>query len=372
MSNRIRQIADLGQALWLDFISRELLRSGKLRTLIHEGISGVTSNPTILQKSVAAGSEYDEQIRSLAAAGKSSYEIYEALAFQDIGEAADQLRGVYDQSNGADGFVSIEVDPKLAYDTEKTISEARRIFTTIARPNVMIKVPATDAGLPAITTLIGAGINVNVTLIFAISMYERVMQAYLHGLRKLDQTGQPLHAVASVASFFVSRIDTLTNKRLGERIEKGERNLEPLLGQAANASAKIAYDRYQAVFEGAPFAELRAAGARVQRPLWASTSTKNPAYPDTKYVDPLIGPNTVNTLPPHTLDAVRDHGIAARTIDQDVDQAHATMEKLRAAGIDFEAVTAELRTAGVKAFADSFEKLLVDIDAKRAALAASG
>jgi len=291
---------------------------------------------------------------------------------RDIGEAADQLRGVYDQSNGADGFVSLEVDPKLAHDTEKTISEARRLFATIDRPNVMIKVPATDAGLPAITALIGEGINVNVTLVFAISMYERVMQAYLAGLRKLRQAGKPLDAVASVASFFVSRIDTLTDKRLGERIEKGQKDLEPLLGQAAVASAKIAYDRYQAVFEGAPFAELRAAGARVQRPLWASTSTKNPAYPDTKYVDPLIGPNTVNTLPPHTLDAVRAHGIAARTIDQDVDQAHATMERLRAAGLDFDAVTAELLTAGVEAFADSFEQLLADIDAKRTALAASG
>jgi transaldolase len=366
MPNRIRQIADLGQALWLDFISRELLRSGKLRALIDEGVSGMTSNPTILQKSVSAGSEYDEQIRSLATSGKSTYEIYEALAFQDISAAADQLRGVYDQSNAADGFVSLEVDPKLAHDTEQTISEARRIFTTIARPNVMIKVPATDAGLPAITALIGEGINVNVTLIFAISMYERVVQAYLDGLRKLRQAGKPLDAVASVASFFVSRIDTLTDKRLGERIEKAREDLEPLLGQAANASAKIAYDRYRTVFEGAPFAELRAVGARVQRPLWASTSTKNPAYPDTKYVDPLIGPNTVNTLPPHALDAVRDHGIAARTIDQDVDQAHTTMKELRAGGIDLDAITDQLLVDGVKAFADSFERLLADIETKRA------
>jgi transaldolase len=368
MSNRIRQIADLGQALWLDFISRELLRSGKLRTLIDEGVSGVTSNPTILQKSVAAGSEYDAQIHSLAKAGKSTYEIYEALAFQDIAAAADELRPVYDATGGADGFVSLEVDPKLAHYTTKTVSEARRIFTTVARPNVMIKVPATDAGLPAITTLIGAGVNVNVTLIFAIPMYERVMQAYLDGLRKLRQAGKPLDAVASVASFFVSRIDTLTDKQLGERIEKGQKDLEPLLGQAANASAKIAYDRYQAIFEGAPFTELRAAGARVQRPLWASTSTKNPAYPDTKYVAPLIGPNTVNTLPPHTLDAVRDHGIATRTIDQDVDQAHTTMEKLRTAGLDFDAITAQLLVDGVKAFADSFGKLLADIETKRAKL----
>lgn len=371
MTNPIRQFTDLGQAIWLDFISRELLRSGKLRALIDEGISGVTSNPTILQKSVATGSEYDGQIRSLAAAGKSTYEIYEALAFQDISEAADQLRPVYDATGGGDGFVSIEVDPKLAHDTEGTVSEARRLFRTIGRPNVMIKVPATKAGLPAIATLIGEGVNVNVTLIFALSMYERVMQAYLDGLRKLHQGGKPLDTVASVASFFVSRIDTLTDKRVKERIEAGEKDLEPLFGQAAVASAKIAYDRYQAVFGGEPFAELRAAGARVQRPLWASTSTKNPAYPDTKYVDPLIGPNTVNTLPPVTLDAIRDHATAARTIDQHVDQAHAAFDQLRAAGIDFDAITDQLLTEGIKAFADSFEKLLADIEAKRAKVAAS-
>jgi len=371
MTNRIRQIADLGQSLWLDYISRELLRSGRLRALIDEGVSGMTSNPTIFQKSVAAGSDYDDQIRTLANAGKSTYEIYEALAFQDIAEAADQLRPVYDRTGGADGFVSIEVDPQLAHETDKTISEAQRTFATIQRPNVMIKVPATEAGLPAIAALIGTGINVNVTLIFALDMYERVMKAYLDGLNRLRKAGKPIDSISSVASFFVSRVDTLTDKLLTERIGKGEKPLEALLGLAANANAKLAYARYQEVFEGESFAELRSAGARVQRPLWASTSTKNPAYPDTLYVDPLIGPKTVNTLPPQTLDAIRDHGTAARTIDRDVDQARAALEQIRAAGIDFNAVTDELLAAGVKAFADSFTKLIADIDAKRAAFVPS-
>lgn len=371
MVNRIKQLGDLGQAVWLDFISRDLLHSGELRELINDGVTGMTSNPSIFQKSIAEGGEYDEQIRELARAGKNAYEIYEAAAFRDIAEAADQLRAIYNERDGRDGFVSIEVDPKLAHDTDGTIDEARRLFKTIDRPNVMIKVPATDAGLPAIRTLIGEGINVNVTLIFSIDMYERVMQAYIDGLRRLHDAGRSLHQAASVASFFVSRVDTLVDKLLTQKLEAGDQTLATLRGQAAIASAKIAYDRYQAVFERNDFADLRDVGARVQRPLWASTSTKNPDYPDTKYVDTLIGPNTVNTMPPQTLDALRDHGTPTRTVDLDVDEAYALIEKLSTVGIDMKTVTDQLLTDGVRLFADSFEKMLADIEAKRARFAGS-
>lgn len=369
MVNRIRQITDLGQAVWLDFISRDLLRGGRLRELINEGVTGMTSNPSIFQKAISGGSEYDEQLHELARAGKDAYEIYEALAFRDIADAADQLRPIYDEKDGRDGFVSIEVDPKLADDTEKTIAEARRIFETIDRQNVMIKVPATEAGVPAVRALIGEGINVNVTLIFAIQTYEHVIQAYLDGLRQLHEAGRTIRRTASVASFFVSRIDTLIDKQLTERIDAGDQTLATLRGQAAIASVKIAYDRYQNVFESDQFAELRAASARVQRPLWASTSTKNPDYPDTKYVDTLIGPNTVNTIPPHTLDALRDHGITARTIDLDVDEAYGLIERLGTVGVNMKQVTDQLLTDGVRLFAESFEKMLADIEAKRATFA---
>lgn len=369
MVNRIRQIGALGQAIWLDFISRELLRSGKLAELVDEGVRGVTSNPTIFQKSVAAGSDYDDQIAELARRDRSTYEIYEALAIQDIRQAADILRPVYNETHGRDGFVSIEVNPRLAFDTDGTIEEGRRLFAAIERPNVMIKVPGTNEGMPAVATLIGEGINVNVTLIFAIEMYEKVMKAYLDGLRAFRVSGRPLASVASVASFFVSRVDSAIDKQLQEKISADQDHYESLLGLAAGANAKIAYERYKSVFRGEPFAELSAAGARVQRPLWASTSAKNPNYPDLKYVDALIGPNTVNTVPPDTLDKIRDHAVVAQTIEQSLEQDHDAMNRLSAAGIDMKAVTDDLLTAGVKSFADSFEQLLADIDAKRRALA---
>lgn len=366
MVNRIARIGQLGQAIWLDYISRDLLRSGALRELIREGVTGLTSNPTIFQKAIAAGSEYDRQIGELARTGQDARAIYETIATQDVGEAADNLRQIYNETQARDGFVSIEVDPKLAYDTQATIEEARRLFARINRPNVMIKVPATPEGLPAIRTLIGEGINVNVTLIFSVAMYEQVAQAYIDGLRKLQADGRPLRFVSSVASFFVSRVDTLVDRLLNERIAAGEHRLEPLRGHAAVANARIAYQRFKEIFEGERFAALRAAGAHVQRPLWASTSTKNPEYPDTKYVDALIGPNTVNTVPPETLQAIRDHAQVARAIDLDVEDAFAMIERIQAAGIDMKAVTDQLLVEGVKAFADSFDKLLADIEAKRA------
>ncbi len=367
MTNRIEQIWALGQAIWLDFISRELLQSGELADLVEEGIAGVTSNPTIFQKAIAEGELYDAQIRELAKVGKGAGQIYEALALQDIADAADVLRPVYNETHGRDGYVSLEVRPELAHDTAGTVEEARRLFHVLHRPNVMIKVPATDAGLPAVLTLIGEGINVNVTLIFSVAMYERVANAYIEGLRRFAETGRPLASVSSVASFFVSRVDTLVDKLLGEKISEGKDYLEELLGMAAVANGKIAYLKYKEIFEGDRFIGLRADGARPQRPLWASTSSKNPVYPDTMYVDPLIGVNTVNTVPPNTLDAIRDHGVAAQTIEQDAAQAFETMRRLgEFAGIDMGAVTDQLLDEGISKFADSFNQLIAEVGAKAA------
>lgn len=371
MTNRLRQLAYLGQSIWLDYISRELLRSGKLHALVEQGLLGMTSNPTIFQKAIAGSSDYDAEIKSQAATGISTYEIYESLALQDIAEAADILRPVHAETHGRDGFVSIEVNPKLAHDTVATVAEGRRLFATLKRPNVMIKVPATPEGLPAITTLIGEGINVNVTLIFAQAVYERVVTAYLNGLERLRTTGRPLWTVSSVASFFVSRVDGVIDKLLEERITNGEDNLEPLLGKAAVANAKVAYMHYKSVFEGPAFEPYRSAGARPQRPLWASTSTKNPAYSDTMYVNPLIGVNTVNTVPPNTLDAILDHAAVVQSIEQDVDHAVDVLSRQKAAGIDMQAVTDGLLVDGVKLFAESFDKLLADLEMKRKRIGAA-
>lgn len=372
MRERIEQITALGQAIWLDYISRELLQSGGLARHVDQGISGVTSNPTIFHKAITGSDVYDADIRALAAAGKSAVQIYEALVLADIAEAADVLRAVYNETHGRDGFVSIEVNPKLAYNTAGTVAEARRLFGTLNRPNVMIKVPATNEGLPAITTLIGEGINVNVTLIFAVEMYERVIEAYLAGLERFRETarhtGQSLGLVSSVASFFVSRVDGVTDKVLEHRVAHGEPHLEPLYGKAAVANAKIAYAIYKGVFEGPRFEEFRSLGARVQRPLWASTSTKNPRYSDTMYVDPLIGVNTVNTVPLPTLHALRDHAVAAVTIEEGLDQAYAVMQELANLKVDLKWVTDGLLTDGVKAFEDSFDQLLAALEDKRARL----
>jgi transaldolase len=364
MNSRIRQIAQLGTAIWVDNISRDMLRSGELRRLVNDGVTGLTSNPTIFQKAISTGTAYDEQIRELAKAGQSVDEIYEACATRDIGEAADQLRPVFEQSNGRDGFVSIEVSPRLAHDSDGTLTEARRLYRALARPNVMIKVPATPAGIPVIQALIAEGVNVNVTLIFGLEAYEQVMRAYVDGLTQRLRAGKPL-AVASVASFFVSRVDTVVDKLLEQRITSGTRGLETLRGQAAIANAKIAYDRFKQVFEGPDFSELHRNGAAVQRPLWASTGTKNPAYAPTVYVDHLIGPHTVNTVPPATLEAIRTHANPARTVDMDVERAYSVIERLRMVDIRMEDVTAALLTDGVRLFAESFDQLLGDVAVKR-------
>ncbi len=369
MENRIQQIAELGQSVWCDNISRRMIDTGELQRLIDLGIVGVTSNPTIFMKAITGGSDYDERLQSLLAAGcEETLELYERLVIPDIADAADILRPVYDRTDGLDGYVSLEVSPRLAYDTERTVAEARRLFAELNRPNVFIKVPATEEGMPAIATLIGEGINVNVTLIFALEVYEKVMAAYLEGLRRLEAAGGDLVRVASVASFFVSRVDTLVDKLLLERGEGGA-VVDPLLGQAANANAKLAYARFEEVFalDGA-WGELAEKGARVQRPLWASTSTKNPDYPDTIYVDNLIGPHTVNTLPPATIDAVLDHGTVEVTIHDELDIARALFDELAEVGIEMRRVTDQLRVEGVEAFAKSFEELLDNLSRKKGTL----
>jgi transaldolase/glucose-6-phosphate isomerase len=367
--NPIQKAQRLGQAMWLDYISRGLLRSGEFQRLVDQGISGVTSNPTILEKAILGSKDYDEALLASAKTNKSIEETYEVLAMGDIGAAADLLRPTYDRSGGVDGYVSLEVSPSLAYETEDTIKEAKRLFAALDRPNVMIKVPATPEGIPAIRRLIGEGININATLIFSLDSYQQVREAYVAGVEELVRNGGDAGRVASVASFFLSRIDTAVDALLTERIRRGEQPLETLLGKAAIGSAKLAYQAFKETFHSERFAVLKAKGARVQRPLWASTSTKNPAYSDLLYVEPLIGPDTVNTLPPATITAFLEHGHAEATLERNVVEAAQTLATLETAGISMEAVTAKLLADGVKAFADSFEKLLAGVQEKKRRLA---
>lgn len=372
MSTTIQRLHELGQSVWCDNISRAMIDGGELQRLIDLGVVGVTSNPTIFMKAITAGADYDARIWEARAKFSDPLAVYEELVIPDIADAADILRPVYDRTGGVDGFISLEVNPRLAYDTKGTIAEARRLHAQLNRPNIFIKVPATAEGIPAIETLISEGISVNVTLIFAISAYETVMHAYLQGLQKLEHGGGDLSKVSSVASFFVSRVDVLVDKLLEEK-RAGGADVDALLGQAANANAKLAYARFLEVFDAAgPFGALVARGARVQRPLWASTSTKNPEYPDTIYVAPLIGPNTVNTMPPATIEAVLDHGVAEVTIGDDLDVAKTLFEELAELGISMDRVTDQLRREGVDAFAKSFDELLQNIERKRATLRTVG
>lgn len=359
---KLHELAQLGQAIWLDYIRRSHTRSGALKDLVAQGVRGMTSNPAIFEKAIAQSSDYDEALQTLVAEGQSSGEIYEALALEDIGEAADVLRDVYDTTNGADGYVSIEVNPHLAHDTEGTIAEARRLFTALARPNILVKVPATPAGIPAIEALIAAGININVTLIFSVTQYEAVTEAFISGLEKRLAAGNDISGIASVASFFVSRVDTAVDAKLDE---VGNTDLK---GKIAIANAKLAYTRFRKIFSGERWDKLAAAGARVQRPLWASTGTKNPDYSDTLYVDTLIGPDTVNTMPPATLDAFLDHGTVAATLSDGIDQARADVARLAELGVDLDAVTQNLLEAGVEKFVNPFDSLLGTIAKKQEAL----
>jgi transaldolase / glucose-6-phosphate isomerase len=370
-SNPLVQLRSLGQSVWLDQMRRSLLSTGELSRLIeNDGLRGLTSNPTIFEKAISGSQDYAEQLASLAHAGNSVPHIYEDLVMQDIAGAADTFRGVYDASGGGDGFVSLEVSPLLANDTKATIEEARRLFARLGRPNVMIKVPGTRAGLPAIEDLIASGLNINVTLIFAVEVYEQVAEAYIRGLERRAAVGQPVDHIGSVASFFVSRIDSMVDKQLEQLAgnvtdEAQKQRINALMGKAAIANAKLAYESFKSMFNSERFAALKAKGARVQRPLWASTSTKNPAYPDTMYADELIGPDTVDTLPPQTIGAFRDHGKAAPTLDTGIDEARRVFDELKAVGIDMKAVTDKLTEEGVKSFSDSFEELMKVIEARR-------
>lgn len=353
------------QSPWIDFIDRPLIESGRLDELIATGIRGLTSNPTIFAKAIAGGS-YDDLIRRQIDAGESNQAIYQAIATADVGDAADRLRRVYDASDGADGFVSIEVEPDLANDTAATLARARELWALLRRRNILVKIPATEAGIPAIEAAIADGINVNVTLMFSVEIYQRVARAYIAGLRKRLAAGQDVRGVASVASFFVSRVDTKVDKMLAAADTDTARNA---LGTAAVANARLAYEAYLEIFHGPEFAELKAAGARVQRCLWASTSTKNPDYSDIRYVADLIGPETVNTMPMETIEAFLDHGDVQRTLDANLLDAHDAIRAVEGNGISMERVTGELLDEGVRAFAKSFDDLIATIESQRKALA---
>ena len=357
--------AEQDQSPWIDFIDRELLSSGTLEQMVADGIRGLTSNPTIFAKAVATG-QYDELIRREIEAGDDARAIYEQIAVSDVGDAADVLRRVYDESGGTDGFASIEVEPDLADDSDATLARARELWAKLDRPNVFIKIPATPAGIPAIEAAIADGINVNVTLMFSVDVYRQVARAYIAGLRRRHERGEPVAGIASVASFFVSRVDTKVDQYLDEI---GERAALEARGKAAIANAKLAYEAYGEIFGGDEFADLRAAGAQVQRCLWASTSTKNPDYRDVLYVEELIGPETVNTMPLETITAFNDHGQVARTLDRDLDGARQAIREVEASGISMERVTGELIAEGVASFAKSFDELIETIESKRQELA---
>jgi len=369
-TNPLIRLHEYGQSVWYDNIQRAMLHSGELQRLIADGVRGMTSNPTIFKNAIAQGQEYQADISALRRQGKSPLEIYEALALADVGAAADVFRSLHQESDGEDGYVSIEVSPRLAHDTQATITEAQRLFASLGRPNIMIKVPATPAGLPAIRDLIGHGVNVNVTLLFSLAVYRQVAEAYLDGLEMLAARGGNLHQVASVASFFVSRVDTLADRLLQARLEAAARSdekarLRALQGKLAIANAKLAYRIFQEVFDSPRFQRLKARGARVQRLLWASTSTKNPAYRDVMYVEELIGPHTVNTMPPATIEAFKDHGQLRQSLTEKVDEAEAVLAAVHEVGLDMGAITAQLLDEGVAAFAQSFEELLAAVAASR-------
>ncbi|HEX8990319.1 MAG TPA: bifunctional transaldolase/phosoglucose isomerase [Anaerolineales bacterium] len=357
--NTILRLAQLGQSIWMDNIQRELLENGETKAMIERGdIRGMTSNPTIFDRAIEKTHDYDEALIPLAWSGWDAQKIFWELVVEDIRAATDLFLPLYEDTNGGDGYVSIEVSPYLAGDTEASAAQAQQLWARVARPNLMVKIPATEAGIPAIRRCLAAGININITLIFSLDRYADVMSAYLGGLEDRLAAGHTINQIASVASFFVSRVDTMVDDQLPKD--------SPLRGKVAIANAKLAYEQFQKTFSGERWENLKAHGARVQRPLWASTSTKNPAYPDTLYVDNLIGPDTINTMPPQTLEATRDHGKPAVTITEGVGQAHHVMEQLAEAGVSMRKVTADLEEEGIKIFSDSVTSLLKTIDQRRA------
>ena len=367
-NNPLKKLGTFGQSIWLDYIRRDLIESGELRRLIEEdGLRGITSNPSIFEKAIAESHIYDQDIRNMALKKKDVKTIYEALSQHDVQNAADEFRSVYEKTDGKDGYVSLEVNPHLAHDTRGTIAEARRLWAALNRTNVFIKVPATSDGLPAIQQLTSEGINVNVTLLFGLPRYRQVAEAYIAGLEAHSAQGKPLKNIASVASFFLSRIDTLVDPLVEKILESGGKKTEiakKVRGQVAISSAKVAYQIYKELFGSNRFKKLADKGARVQRLLWASTSTKNPEYSDVKYIESLIGPDTVNTIPLETIDAYRDHGDPKSRIEQDVKEANWTMARLPELGISIDKVTGQLEDEGVKKFNQPFDKLMETLTKK--------
>ncbi|MEA2171055.1 MAG: transaldolase [Solirubrobacteraceae bacterium] len=364
-SNHLHEIEAEGQAVWLDNISRALIEDGDLERLVKEdGITGVTSNPTIFDKAIGGSDRYDSGLHEAAEKGLDARETFLEVGFRDIRDGCDILRGVFEETDGLDGYVSFEVFPDLADDEDGTVEAAQRFKAEIDRPNVLIKVPATDAGVPAFERLTAAGVNVNVTLLFAVEKYEKIAEAYISGLEKRLADGEDISKASSVASFFVSRVDTAVDKALGDGSE--------LAGKAGVANARVAYESFERIFSGERWQKLADAGANVQRPLWASTGTKNEAYSDTLYVDNLIGPHTVNTMPDATLEAARDHATAARTVDDGYAAAHKVIDDVKAAGVDFDhIVKVQLVEEGVASFAKSFDAMIETIKEKAAQVTAS-
>jgi len=364
-----------GQSYWLDNLTRDMITNGELhRRVTEQGLRGITSNPATFHKSIVGSSAYDTQIKQLVGEGRETTAIYEYLVVTDVQDACDILRPVYDASAGVDGFVSLEVSPYLAHDALGTMQEARRLFSAVDRPNVFIKIPGTPAGIPAIEEMLYEGVTVNITLLFGLKDYENVAQAYIRALERRLAEGKPVNNVASVASFFLSRIDVLIDQLLGHRLRPGLPNAnvtrcEQLLGQVAIANAKLAYQSFTHLFGSERWHALEAQGARVQRPLWASTSTKNPLYHDTRYVEPLIGPHTVNTMPAETIAAFADHGqVVANTIEADLEEAHRILCDLEGVGIDFHCVIWQLQNEGVQKFIEPYDALMQALTAKRQAI----
>lgn len=373
LNPQIAALNRLGQSIWYDNLSRDVLQSGELAGYVGQGISGLTSNPAIFKNAIADTGHYDSVMRAMAAEGLSSEQICEALMIEDVGQAADLLRPCFDASKGADGYASIEVSPLLAADTARTIEAGQTIFSRLKRPNIMIKVPATAEGLPAVSELLAQGVNVNVTLIFSVEVYEQVVEAYLSGLEKRQAAGKDLSQIASVASFFVSRVDSICEKRFDELLKAGkvgEADKAIFFGKAGIANSKLAYAAYERLFSSARFRALRDRGARVQRPLWASTGTKNPAFSPVLYVEELAGRDTVNTIPPATLKALLGSGRIEARLHQGGEEAAGVISSLKSLGIDFDACLRDLRVQGVKLFADAYNELLASIEKKRAGLRA--
>ncbi len=374
MTNPLVQLKEQGQSVWYDNIDRSQLTSGQFQRMLNEdGIFGVTANPTIFEKSISSGHAYDEQMNQLISAGKNTSDIYDVLIVQDITTVADLLRPIYEQTQGKDGYVSLEVSPELAHDTEGTLSEARRFWNMVNRPNLMIKIPATPEGIPAVRQSLIEGINVNITLIFSLQSYREVAEAYVSALESRLSEGKDISRLGSVASFFVSRVDTLVDKRLEDMIKATsdtaeQQKLKDLEGKAAIANARIVYQDFKSIFYSPRFDTLKQHGAHVQRPLWASTSTKNPAYRDVLYAEELVGPDTVDTMPLETIVNFRDHGVARNSIEDNIAQAHAALDALEQVGIHYDQVTQQLQDEGVQKFADSFHQLFQGIESKKKAI----